>query len=438
MFTLTIENANGQAEDRFSFDHGAYVIGRHESCDIVLPSASVSRQHARIFVDNGRCFVEDMGSSNGVVVDGQRVVNQRDLGMASQIKIGDFYLYLEYKRGDASRQNVLQTLYIEDDAGHAKLVRINDSFAGEEFTLSEVENSIGRTDENFILLSDASISRQHSKIVRMGDKYSVVDLGSSNGTRVNGKKTTNLIDLKFGDRVHFGNVEFVFVPGDAKINPADYAGRPGSSNFVLMAGVGVVVLLGLAAGALIVFSLLSFKESKNQAEAEPATKTVESEAATRIKTGNRLMESRDWKGAIAAFDEALTISPGHPEATKSREVAEREYKAVQTLEKGERLVEEGRHNEAKETLESIPEDTDAATRAKPTLQHIRSRLAYTLRNDAMRMMKSKKKHDLVEAHVKLREALALKPDDDKALELIKELEPKLKKKKLPYEPYVAK
>ncbi|MGM0558536.1 MAG: FHA domain-containing protein, partial [Myxococcota bacterium] len=184
MYTLTIEDSNSETADQFSFDHGSYIIGRNDECDIVLPSNSVSRQHARIYVENDRCFIEDLGSANGVIVDGQRVVKTRDLGTASQIRIGDFYLFLEFKGQSQSRKSVLDTLFISDSSEHHKLVRVNDNFSGEEFSLSEVENTIGRTDDNFILLSDPSISRRHAKIIRDGNRYTVVDLVSSNGTRL--------------------------------------------------------------------------------------------------------------------------------------------------------------------------------------------------------------------------------------------------------------
>ncbi len=49
-------------------------VGRDAMCDIVLDHSSVSRQHARIYRDPfGRWIVEDLGSRNGVIVDGQRV-----------------------------------------------------------------------------------------------------------------------------------------------------------------------------------------------------------------------------------------------------------------------------------------------------------------------------------------------------------------------------
>jgi pSer/pThr/pTyr-binding forkhead associated (FHA) protein len=51
---------------------GALIVGRAENCDIVLDDPLVSRQHARIYVLSGDVFVEDLGSANGVYVNGVR------------------------------------------------------------------------------------------------------------------------------------------------------------------------------------------------------------------------------------------------------------------------------------------------------------------------------------------------------------------------------
>jgi pSer/pThr/pTyr-binding forkhead associated (FHA) protein len=44
------------------------IVGRVEGCDLVLDDASVSRRHARFFEQDGRTWVEDLGSPNGVMV----------------------------------------------------------------------------------------------------------------------------------------------------------------------------------------------------------------------------------------------------------------------------------------------------------------------------------------------------------------------------------
>src|SRR5690606_3923391 len=188
MFTLIIEDRTGNIADEVSFDSGSYTIGRVEGNDIILPSNAVSRTHARIFVSQGRCYIDDLGSANGVIVDGEPLTTRRELRNAAQIRIGDYTLYLEHRnRAAEAAQDVLRTHVVADDASLFKLVRVGDMFAGEEFSLTEVVNTVGRTDDNFILLSDPSISRNHGQVVNEGMTFKVVDLGSSNGTRVNGK-----------------------------------------------------------------------------------------------------------------------------------------------------------------------------------------------------------------------------------------------------------
>lgn len=49
------------------------VLGRSEASDISLPFSSISREHARIFAEDDELFIEDLGSSNGVLLNGNRV-----------------------------------------------------------------------------------------------------------------------------------------------------------------------------------------------------------------------------------------------------------------------------------------------------------------------------------------------------------------------------
>ncbi|MFU8803136.1 MAG: FHA domain-containing protein [Bradymonadaceae bacterium] len=437
MFTLTIEDQNGQVADQFTFDHGSYVIGRLDECDVVLPSTSVSRQHARVFVQNGRCYIEDLGSANGVTVDGQRVIKQRDLGTASQIRVGDFYLYLEYKRPNQhGDQNVLSTLFISSGSEHHKLVRINDSFAGEEFSLSEQENTIGRTDENFILLSDASISRRHAVVSRVGDHYTVGDNGSSNGTRLNGKVVRSRQPLTPGDIVRFGNVEFVFAEGNQTVNPRDYVGRGrGSSNLMIYAALAVLLLVGLAIGGMVVFGLFSVKASQQSEEIASPEEILDDRIAGLLETGQNQMEHRNWDGAASSFDEILALSPAHAAALELKDQVRREKESAAMLERGEELSEQGRHADARRILLEIPEGTVAHQRAESTLSHVNKTIAYNLKSEAQRLSNDRRHQKHLEAHQKIVEALTLTPDDEEALELVKTIETQLTKRRTAFEPY---
>lgn len=64
------------------------IIGRSDECDIVIDSKHVSRHHARIFSSSdGRWYVEDLGSSNGTFVNGERV-KSHPISRADVIEIG--------------------------------------------------------------------------------------------------------------------------------------------------------------------------------------------------------------------------------------------------------------------------------------------------------------------------------------------------------------
>jgi pSer/pThr/pTyr-binding forkhead associated (FHA) protein len=64
---------------------------------------------------------------------------------------------------------------------------LNGPDAGRSFPLQEGINRIGRSSENDIVLQDETISRQHLKILWRTDRYFVTDLGSSNGTSLQGR-----------------------------------------------------------------------------------------------------------------------------------------------------------------------------------------------------------------------------------------------------------
>ncbi|MCP3145298.1 FHA domain-containing protein [Pyxidicoccus xibeiensis] len=70
---------------------------------------------------------------------------------------------------------------------------------------------IGRTSENDLVLQDHGVSRRHARIVERGGLYFAEDVGSSNGTALNGTKLPGEQQLRDGDRITVGPVEFTFV-----------------------------------------------------------------------------------------------------------------------------------------------------------------------------------------------------------------------------------
>jgi ribosomal 50S subunit-recycling heat shock protein len=93
---------------RLVLSEGTTVVGRGAGCQIVLDDALVSRRHAEIKVNGGQVEAEDLGSSNGVVVNGRRIKGRAKVKAGDTIKIGQQELVLRSgrvarRRGPASR-----------------------------------------------------------------------------------------------------------------------------------------------------------------------------------------------------------------------------------------------------------------------------------------------------------------------------------------------
>lgn len=81
---------------------GEFLIGRASSCQLSLDDPLVSRNHARLLVTSVSVTIEDLGSRNGVKVNGERIQGPRLLQHGDEIVIGGQELLLRLKREIAS------------------------------------------------------------------------------------------------------------------------------------------------------------------------------------------------------------------------------------------------------------------------------------------------------------------------------------------------
>lgn len=199
MYTLIIEDKHGGIADEYSFEEGEFYIGRSHTSDIILPSDNVSRRHARLYTVDGKCYIEDLNSSNGVFVNGRRIQEVYQIQRSAQIKVGDYYLHIE---SDADQG-------AEEDKTFCKLTGRNLAFANQVFRVQRKVNLMGRGKDCTLTIIDPSVSRIHAKLsIERSGALTLEDLKSSNGTFVNDEKI-EVATLSHRDVIRIGNVEFL-------------------------------------------------------------------------------------------------------------------------------------------------------------------------------------------------------------------------------------
>lgn len=102
-------------------------------------------------------------------------------------------------------------LYVDADVDDAGVGLVGSLVlpGGKRLQLGDDPAVIGRLDECAVTLADQKVSRRHAEVRPDADGYLVVDLGSTNGTQVNGKRITEHL-LDDGDRIHLGDTEIKF------------------------------------------------------------------------------------------------------------------------------------------------------------------------------------------------------------------------------------
>lgn len=91
MATISFTDSNAKRQS-FSLDETPVIIGRHPECEIQLDEASVSRYHAKITLDNGHFYVQDLNSRNGTILNGDTVLKPTRIFDQATIKICDMLL----------------------------------------------------------------------------------------------------------------------------------------------------------------------------------------------------------------------------------------------------------------------------------------------------------------------------------------------------------
>ncbi|MFN8424907.1 MAG: FHA domain-containing protein [Anaerolineales bacterium] len=241
-FKLTLVNAQSSTPPKeFELIRSELVIGRDDGVDIVIPTPAVSRRHARLMMENNGYIIEDLGSSNGTFVNGDRLIGRRALQHGDQIRLGQAITLnfsapgedetamrpasvpvKEEREPDKTAvrpatpvpsvpSHVMQTTIgnepsIPIKTGPRQLIV---TIAGENpknYSLSRSSYSIGRLEDNDIVVASPIVSGRHARIEQAsGGGYKLTVLPEArNPVFVEGRPLEGARMLKHGDVLRIG------------------------------------------------------------------------------------------------------------------------------------------------------------------------------------------------------------------------------------------
>ena len=103
-----------------------------------------------------------------------------------------------------------------DPIREALLVLVQEGTSQHNWPLAQEVTTIGRREDNDVVIPDRWISRHHAEIHRRGSRYLIHDLESKNGLFVNGTRVAQPVSLEDGDRIQIApRCELVFVDSEA-------------------------------------------------------------------------------------------------------------------------------------------------------------------------------------------------------------------------------
>ncbi len=248
----------------YSVGAGPLSFGRDAGSDVVVSGNEVSRNHAEIRSGADGYLLLDL-SVNGTYVNGERIGKTHTLARADVIRIGhDEFRFYADAAGSAppeaatappaetfsrpapapagAAQRLSDTMHgIPEEPEHntppapeaaplASLLFRSGEFKGRRLPIRVPVANIGRGDYNDVVISDASVSTMHAKLQRREAIWILSDLGSTNGTFVEGERLSGELALTPGTTLRFGDVIALFEPLDdhvpaARTNQTQMLGR---------------------------------------------------------------------------------------------------------------------------------------------------------------------------------------------------------------------
>lgn len=227
-YFLIIQAPNGDIRE-VPLAKAGVTLGRDDSADVRVDDKKVSRRHATFKLIDGLPWVEDLGSANGIRLNGKKVDKRARVTTEDEVKVGSYQVRIKDVGGEGTGSAIDEPEDLEAsrpptgtaqvrprviEKGPAKkpedlpiLIGLEAPVKGRSFPLRLGESIVGRLEECDVPILDGSVSRQHARLVYSKDRVTVTDLGSANGVFVNNVRV-DMAELAEGDVLKIGSVSF--------------------------------------------------------------------------------------------------------------------------------------------------------------------------------------------------------------------------------------
>ena len=205
---LKIQFKDGRADPVPLIEPGK-TVGKGDVNDIVIDEDGVNGFHADLKVECKQVTITDINTTPGTLVNGEKITSPMPLGVGDIIVIQGVELQI-IEEGEIAGGKTLVlsgTALMKLGTGGWSLVADSGPEKGQVIPIMD-RVEIGRALECDISILEPALSRKHAELELVGDDLVLRDLGSANGTYVNGEKIDE-VKLKDGDRMQFDKVHFI-------------------------------------------------------------------------------------------------------------------------------------------------------------------------------------------------------------------------------------
>lgn len=215
-YWLRVRLPDGRTQS-YAVPESGLCLGRAQGNDVVLADSKVSGRHARLQIVGRAVELVDVGSSNGTYVDGRRVPSHsaHRLRPGCTIRLGDTTVHVEPGPSPEEAQpgrHLRRPPATNEGAALVLQTQVGDRT--DEMPVLKGELSIGRAADNDIVLENPKVSSHHARLYFRSTGLGVMDLGSLNGTRLNGQPLASRQGTSFnvGDCIQIAEHSFAIRP----------------------------------------------------------------------------------------------------------------------------------------------------------------------------------------------------------------------------------